>query len=499
MRRPLVYLIGAGPGDPGLITVRGSECLALADVVLYDYLVNPRILSYCRAGAELVCVGRHGRGNRMSQDQINEFMVQRAESGKVVARLKGGDPAVFACGAQECEILQRQRIPFEVVPGITAALAAGSCTGIPLTHSDLSSAVALVTAREKSSKVEMSIDYAGLARFPGTIVMYMGTTSVEHWSQALIDGGKSPTTPVAVVRRCSWPDQYDFRCTLGDVAEHAKTPSRIRPPVVFIIGDVVASGTDMAWFQNRPLFGKMVLVTRPVHQSGELTRLLEEQGAGVLLQPTIEIRQPDRWEEIDQSLDELDNFDWIVFSSANGVDAVVSRMLAINDDLRSLGRVNIAAVGQRTADHLKSYYLSADRVPESYEAEALADTLSAIADGKRFLVVRTNRGRDVLQTQLQAFGAEVETIEAYRSEDVTLPETPISSALVSGQIDWVTVTSSAIGRSLIEMFGEHLHQTKLVSISPITSQALREHGFEPHAEAEEFTMNGVVEAIVRHT
>lgn len=490
-----VYLVGAGPGDPGLLTVRGLECLRRAHVVLHDYLVNPRILSHASPGAECVCLGQHGRSRIWSQHEINQRMIELARDGKTVVRLKGGDPGIFARGVEEISALAAAGIPFEVVPGVTAALAAGCFTGIPLTHREFASAVALVTGQEDSEKQGIPIDYSSLAGFPGTLVIYMGVTTVRQWSSQLIAGGKPGETPVAIVRRCSWPDQRIERCRLADVADRVEGSPRIRPPVIFLIGPIAGLGTTSSWFEQRPLFGQRVLVTRPADQGEYMRALLEDEGAEVFLQPAIEIMPPESWDPVDQALARLTEFDWLVFSSSNGVRFLLDRLLATRHDIRALGAVKLAAIGPGTADALAAYRLRAEVRPDEYRAERLAEALIERAATQRFLLARASRGRDVLPDQLQAAGAHVEQIVVYQSRDVTAPDPEIANKLAAREIDWITVTSSAIARSLAHMFGDRMKSAKLASISPITSATLRQLGFEPAVEATQYTIPGVVAAI----
>lgn len=497
-----VYLVGAGPGDPGLITIRGVECLARADVVLYDYLANARLLEHAPAGAELVCLGRHGHGNSdvariWTQDEINARLVELARAGKTVVRLKGGDPAIFARGADETMELARQGIEFEVVPGITAALAAGSCAGIPITHRELASAVALVTGHEESDKPWSALDYAALARFPGTLVFYMGVTTAPAWTAALLTNGKPAETPCAIVRRCSLPDQQKWLCRLDEVPNLLGPHSKIRPPVIVIVGEVTAVSPTLSWFEQRPLFGQRIVVTRPREQAAALCGPLEELGAEVLVQPAIEIGPPDDWSPVDAALARLADFDWLVFSSSNGVRILIDRLLDSGRDLRALGSVRLAAIGPGTADELARYRLFADLVPaDEFRAESLASALAGGAGGKRFLLARASRGREVLADELAAAGGIVEQVVVYTSRDVPTPDKEIADRLAADKIDWVTVTSSAIAHSLVSLFGESLRKAKLVSISPITTATLTELGHPPAAEAKVYTMQGVAEAIL---
>jgi len=490
-----VDLVGAGPGDPGLITLRGVECLRQADIVFYDYLVNTRILEHAPAEAELVCLGRHGRGRVMTQDEVNERLIAAALAGKTVVRLKGGDPAVFARAADEVEALVSAGVPYVIVPGITAALAAGSYAGVPVTDRRVASALALVTGHEGDAKEHEALDYAALAHFPGTLVFYMGVTSVGAWSEALVAAGKSADTPVAIVRRCTWSDQTTLRATLSTIADTVEQ-HRLRPPAIFIVGEVARRETDVSWFTGRPLFGRRVVVTRPVGQADSLCDALESEGAEVLVQPAIEISPPDDWRAVDATLASLESYDWIVFSSANGVRSLLDRLMATGGDVRRLANVRLAAIGPGTADLLRDYHLVADLVPDVYRAESLAAALTPDAAGRRFLLARASRGREVLFETLQAAGGQVEQIVVYQSRDVKAPRPEVAEALAAGHIDWVTVTSSAIARSLATLFGEELRRTRLASISPVTSATLRELGFEPAVEAEPYNMAGVVQAIV---
>jgi len=433
----------------------------------------------------------------MGQDQINARMVAAAEEGKIVVRLKGGDPDVFGRGTEETTALLAAGIPYETVPGVTAALAAAAYAGIPITHADWSSAVALVTGQERHGKEGRTLDYGALADFPGTLVFYMGVTSAGPWSEALLRRGKSPDTPVAIVRRCSWHDQRTIRCTLGTVAG-VIAQQRLRPPAVIIVGQVVSLAPEVSWFAARPLFGTRVLVTRPRHQSGALADRLSALGAEVLIQPAIEISEPPDWGPADRALENLDGYDWLVFSSANGVSYLLNRLWERHGGLRRLGKIKLAAIGPGTAEELLRFRLRADLVPGVSRAEALAGALAAEAPGRRFLLVRASRGREVLAEQLLAAGAEVEQVVVYRSGDVERPEPGVAAALDAGRIDWITVTSSAIAQSLVRLFGDALRRAKLASISPITSEVLRRAGLEPAVEATSYTMAGVVEAILEN-
>src|SRR3972149_1728137 len=380
-----VYLVGAGPGDPGLITLRGVECLKKADLVFYDYLVNTAILEYAPR-AEKVCYRQRGEGRKVSQDEINARLVEAARQGKTVVRLKGGDPDVFGHSAEETTALTAAGIPYEIVPGVTAALAAAGYVEIPVTHGERASAVALVTGQQRPDKSD-PLDYAVLADFPGTLVFYMGVLSAGRWSKALMERGKSAATPVCIVRRCTWPDQEIVRCTLGTVAQGTEE-RRLRPPAVIVVGEVVNLAPVKAWFAARPLAGQTVLAIRPRLESDALSDQLRELGANVIEHPVIRISDPADWRPVDAALERLDEFDWIVFHSANGVRYFISRLVTIGGDLRRLGMVNLAAIGPATAEELLRHNLRADVVPPEFCAESLAETLAGEASGKKFLLIR---------------------------------------------------------------------------------------------------------------
>ena len=490
----IVYLIGAGPGDPGLLTLRGAQLLARADVVLYDGLSNVDILDHAR-DAHCICVGKHGQTRIWKQDEITAEMLRHARSGATVVRLKGGDPAVFARTAEEVDALRNAGIRFEIVPGITAALAASSYAGIPITHRKFASAVALVTGHEEPDKAESALDWDALARFPGTLVIYMGVTTASTWSQALVAAGKSPDTPVAILRRCSLADQQTVHCRLGDVAEKLTPATKMRPPVIVIIGEVTSLAQSMAWFESRPLFGRGILVTRAGEQAADLANPLRELGATVFEQPAITIDDPDDWAAVDQVIETLDQFDYLVFSSVNGVNFFVRRLLNSEHDIRYLAHIKIAAVGRRTADALAKFHLHADIVPSEFNAVSLAESLAPIAQGKHFAIVRASRGPDTMEMILSKAGGIVSPIVAYSHRDVDQADDAIRDAMLRGKIDWVTVTSNAIARSTVRQFGDSLQHTKIASLSPSVSETVRQLGYDASAEAGEPTMTALVQAI----
>jgi len=462
--------------------------------VFYDYLANPLLLEHTDLEAELICLGRHGAGRVMSQDEINRRVIEAAQAGKSVVRLKGGDPSVFARAGEELASLEAADIPYEVVPGVTAAMAASSYTGVPLTHRDHASCVAFVTGQECRGKDGSALDLANLAKFPGTLVFYMGVTTAPEWASKLIEHGKSLDTPVAIVRHATLPDQKLNTTTLGRLPE-VLAPGKMRPPAIIIVGDAVSAQTETRWFMSRPLFGQTVLVPRPARQAAALREKLGELGASVLLQPAIEIAPVDDWTTVDREIQSLSSFDWLVFASANGVRFFLDRILDSGGDMRALGTCRLAAIGPGTAAALAEYHLRVDLTPDEYRAEALADELVPRVKGKRLLLLRASRGREVLAETLTLAGAEVHQVVVYESRDVAAPQAAVYDAMGRGEVDWVLVTSSAIANSLVNMFGESLKQAKLAAISPITARVLADAGYPAAVVAEEYTMDGLVQAV----
>lgn len=492
----VVYLIGAGPGDPGLLTLRGAELLRAADVVMFDYLVNPITALYAGEQAELICLGRHGRSRLWTQDEINRKLVELAVAGKQVVRLKSGDPTIFARAAEEQAYLAQHKVRFETIPGITAAMAVGSYAGIPLTHRDWASAVAFVTGQESAEKEVSSIDFAALARFPGTLVIYMGVTTVEYWSGQLIRQGMSPQTPVALVRRCSFPDQQCIRCQLGQVVDLLTPYAKFPPPVLVIIGEVARSSQAATWFEQRPLFGQSVMVTRQASHARQLAGQLSQLGAQVVTQPAIEVQAPDDWSAVDTCLYRLPTFGWLIFSSANGVGYFFRRLESLGLDVRAIGHVQLAAVGVATAAALRKLGLQPDLVPTKYNASSLADELLLRWNGEHCLIVRGSRSTEVIQQRLSAAHVPWTSAEVYFSRDVTQLRPEAAEALGAGSVDWTFVTSPAIGRSLVQMWDQQLKRTQLVSISPRTTAALEQLGFSVALESPQATSDAMIRAVV---
>lgn len=494
-----VHLVGAGPGDPGLITVRAVQCLQEADLVLYDYLANATLVEYAPEGAELIRLGRHDRGGRnMTPEEIVEVMVEAALEGKNVVRLKGGDPSIFARGGDEADACREAGIPFEIVPGITSGLATAAYAEIPLTHFEDASAVALVTGHERDDKEERGeshLDYKALAAFPGTLVFYMGVKYAGRWSQSLMEHGKSPDTPVAVVQWCSRARQQTCKCTLGSLAQVIGEKG-LRPPALFVVGKVVDHAPTLSWFQERPLFGSSVLVAGSKRTSSRLRQRLTILGAEVLTQPAIRVAPPPDWAPADSTLDQIAEYDWLVFTSGNGVDGLLNRVFQRGGDMRSLSQVKIAALGKGTAERLTHYHLNADLIPDRVEHTTLATTLVEKAPGGAFLLARASGDRPVLADELEEIGAAVDQIPVYQTVEIEEPNPDVADALKAGEVDWITVTSSPTARSLVKLYGELLQSARIVSISPLTSATLEALGYPAAMEAVPHTMDGMIEGIL---
>lgn len=495
-----VYLVGAGPGDPGLLTLRGRQCLELADVVLYDGLVSPLLLRFTHAACERTSRAAGPQGKRLDQAEINARLIAAAKAGKTVVRLKGGDPFLFGRGSEEAAALAAAGVPFEVVPGVTAAIAAAAYAGLSLTHRELASSVAFVTGHEDPAKSETSLDYEALARFPGTLVFYMGLHRLRAIATALVAAGKKIETPACVISRATTAHQRTIEGTLGDLAERANEAA-LHAPSLIVVGECVQQRKEIAWFEHRPLLGQRIAVTRPIHQAEPVIEQLLLRGAEPVPMPLLEIGPPTDWAPVDRAIAALTEFDWLVFTSANGVDAFFGRLWETGHDLRALSALKIAAIGPATAARLAAFHLRTDVVPEEYRAEGLVAAVQPAVNGKRVLWAGADRGRAVLAEGLATAGASVHKIVVYESRDVaSLTPAPID-LLSRGELDWIPLSSPSMARRLAELLPDaakvHLGKSvRLASISPVTTEAAREAGLPISAEAtEEYTWKGLLAAI----
>ena len=494
-----VYIVGAGPGDPGLISLRAVECLRRADLVLYDGLVNPLLLAHTGAQCERTCRAETSSGRIIKQDEINEHLVAAAREGKTVVRLKGGDPFIFGRGSEEAAFLRKHGIPFEVVPGITAAVAAGEYAGFSLTHREHASHVTFITGHEAPDKPNSGVDYSLLAQLRGSLVFYMGLARLPEIARSLLAHGKAADTPAAVISRASTPLQRTVTAPLSELAEVVQRAG-LHAPSLIVIGECVRQREELAWFEHRPLFGQRIGITRAEGQCEEQIRHTIELGAQPVLMPIISIEPPADWSLADAALARLPEFDWCVFTSANGVEAFFRRLWDIGRDTRHVGHLKFATIGSATAAALARFHVRADVVPDEFRAEGLAAALKPLVAKQRVLWARASRARDVLPQELAAAGATVEQVVVYQNRDVSeLPDDALR-LIESGELNWIGLSSPSIARGLAKLLPEHLkarlgQSTRLASISPVTSQAARDAGLPIAVEATTFTWEGLFAAI----
>jgi uroporphyrinogen III methyltransferase/synthase len=497
----IVYLVGAGPGDAGLITVRGARLLEQADIVVYDFLSNPKLLSYC-PHAEAIYVGKKAAQHSLPQEQINALLVEKALAGKRVVRLKGGDPFVFGRGGEECQALVDAGVPFEIVPGVTAAIAAPAYAGIPVTHRDFNSSFTMVTGHERDDgELANDVRWDVLAKLP-CIAFYMGVKSLTRICAKLIENGMPAETPAAIIQWGTTPGQKTVVSNLAGLPR-AAADAGIGAPALTTIGKVVELRKSLAWVERRPLFGQTIAVTRTRHQASEIAQKLEDLGAAVVEAPTIELQEPADMGPIDAALLSAENYDWVCFTSVNGVTAARKRLGQIGLDARAFGRAKLAAIGDSTRHAIEqNLCLNVDLCPESFVAEALADAFvqrNEVA-GRRFLLLRADIARPLLRDRLKQNGAaEVNDVALYETRRARELPAGLADSIAAGQITWITFSSASTARNLIELVGSDyrdlLAKTKLASIGPITSDALRDAGLTPTVEAKEFNIDGLVAAI----
>ncbi len=497
-----VSLVGAGPGELGLITVAGMEALRRAQVVVFDALANPELLLEVSANAEQVDCGKRATEHTLTQDEINALLVAKAKAGKYVVRLKGGDPYLFGRGAEEAAYCASHGVACRIIPGITSGLAAPAAAGIPVTHRKIASTVTLVTGHEDPTKENTAVDYEGLARLiavGGTVSFYMGAARLGAIFAALMAKGLMPQTPAALVQWGTRPNQKSVKGTLATLEAKVKAAG-LGSPAIIVVGQVCAvEEPGLDWFTRRPLFGKRVLVTRTRAQASELAAQLGELGAQVIEAPTIELVAPDSFKTLDDAL--AQKHDWLLLTSFNAVNVIAARLEALGLDGRALAGTRIACVGEATAQSLKDALgLRADLVPARATAEALAHALADQAAGKTFLLPQADIGRPLLEDHLRAAGARVNRVTVYETRRVEALPDGVFAALRTGAVDWVSFTSSSTARNLVELLGAEsdlLRRCKLASIGPETSKTLRAFGFEPDCEAAQPGVAGLLAAIVQ--
>ncbi len=493
-----VYLVGAGPGDPGLITVRGLEALRRADVVVYDRLVAAELLAEARTDAERIFVGKRRGDQVMPQEQIHALLIELARSGKSVCRLKGGDPFIFGRGGEEAEALADAGVPFEVVPGVTAGLAAPAFAGIPLTHREVASSVAFVTGHDEAGAPDARIDWQRLATATDTIVVYMGVLRLADIARQLIQHGRAPHTPAAVVRWGSTRKQVVLTGTVADLAEQVEAAG-LRPPAIIIIGEVVKLRERMQWFEARPLWGQRIVVTRPRAQAAEFVQKLEALGAHVIEFPVI-VTEPVFDPALPDALAKLDEYDLLIFTSVNGVDHFIARM---EDPARWTSK-RICAVGPMTAERLRALGCANLSVPDDFIAEGVIAGLSRESlAGQRILLPRAAAARDVLPRELTARGAIVDVLPVYRTVGANPDPDALRSDLLADRVAAVTFTSGSAVQHFVRLVGAEILQQcagrfLVATIGPSTSELARELGMTVDLEAVEHTTDGLVAALLAH-
>ena len=499
----IVYLVGSGPGDPGLVTLRAREIIGAAEVIVYDRLIPDGALAWARPDAELIYVGKLPDRHTLKQEEINQLLVQKAAEGKVVCRLKGGDPFVFGRGGEEALALVEAGLPFEVVPGVTAGIGGSAYAGIPVTHRAVATSVAFVTGHEDPTKAESGIHWAGLATGTDTVVFYMGVGNLPLIAGRLIEHGRPADTPAAVIERGTRPEQRVVTAPLSELAARVEEAG-LQAPALILVGEVAGLREELRWFDNRPLFGRRVLVTRTREQASSLSESLRRLGAAPVEVPVIEVQGLDTYGALDEALARVEAFDWLVFTSANGVAAVMSRLRTLGRDVRDLKGPRIAAIGPGTAEPIEQLGMRADLIPERFIAESLAEALEAQGmAGRRVLIARAEEAREVLPERLAEAGAEVTVAPCYRTAPRIGARDEIRALLSDGNVDVVTFASSSAVEAFAACVGdedvaETLAGVTIACIGPVTAQTAVAHGLSIDVMPEEHTIQGLVDELVRH-
>ena len=495
-----VYIIGAGPGDPGLITLKGLRCLQEADVLIYDHLVSEEILSHARGTVRLIYAGKQGGDHTLSQDEINERLVEEAKQGKVVARLKGGDPFIFGRGGEEAEVLAKAGIPFEVIPGVTSAIAVPTYAGIPLTHRGFTSTVTFVTGHEDPTKEKSDINWEALAGI-GTLVFLMGVKNLPKIVSSLIHHGKEPETPAALIRWGTTADQETLTGTLENIIRLSEEKG-FAPPSIFVVGQVVGLRNLLNWFEKKPLFGKGIVITRPEAQAGEMIDLLRQQGARVICFPTIKVVPPESWQALDKTLEHLETYRWIIFTSANGVHFFFKRLKESGRDIRDLKGIRICTIGPATASTIVNLGIRVDLVPDSFISEGIVRVFEKQdVKGLKILLPRAETARDIIPEGLSALGATVDVVTVYRTVSSGRSRAELEPLMTAGKIDVITFTSPSTVTNFINIMGKTFSlpaQVKIACIGPVTAAAIRKAGWPIDILQEQFTIPGLVEAMMEY-
>ena len=501
MNKGLVYLVGAGPGDPKLITIKGLEAIQKAQVIIYDRLAGRRHLAFAHPDAELIYAGKSPDRHTLKQEEINRLLVEKALEGKIVTRLKGGDPFVFGRGGEEAEALVEAGVPFEIVPGVTSAVAVPAYAGIPVTHRDCTSTLAIITGNEDPAKDDSSIAWDKLATSAGTLVFLMGMANLPKITGRLLEYGKPAPTPVALIRWGTTPEQQTLVGTLGDISVKA-LETGFKSPAVIVVGEVVAMREKLNWFENKPFFGKRVLVTRAREQASRLSEAVYTLGGEPVEYPTIRVAEPDDYAKMDMAIQEIESFDWIIFTSVNGVASFFRRLRHHRQDVRRLHRARLCAIGPKTCEALENYGLLVETVPGEYRAEEIVrELLGKVAAGDRVLLPRAAIARRVLPEALTAMGAVVTEVPAYRTTTGSGDSTLLTSMLQRKEIQVITFTSSSTVQNFVKMLdvanlSALLEGITVACIGPVTADTARALGVKVDVVAGVYTIEGLVKAIL---
>jgi uroporphyrinogen III methyltransferase/synthase len=504
VKKGKVYLVGAGPGDPGLLTLRGKEVLERAEVVVFDYLANEELLKFAPPGAERIYVGKKGGDHTLGQEAINALLVEKGRE-NIVVRLKGGDPFVFGRGGEEAQALVQNGIAFEAVPGISAAVAVPAYAGIPLSHRDFTATIAFVTGHERADKDGhgSKIAWDRISTGAGTLVFFMGVKNLPEICRNLVENGRSAQTPAALIRWGTTPMQQTITGTLSDIVDKAAAAG-LKPPAMIVVGEVVKCREDLNWFESRPLFGRSILITRAREQASDFKALLEDLGARCIEFPTIGICAPESWEPLDSAILNLAHYDWLIFTSVNGVRYFMERLRSAGRDARDLKGIRIAAIGPKTAETLESVLLRPDLVPSEYRAEGLLDALGELGvRGKRFLMARAAVAREILPEKLREAGAVVDVVPAYRTVLPQHDADKIGTLLRNGEIDCLTFTSSSTVSNFFALIPREdlmccADRTAVACIGPITAETASKFGLQTSIMPSEYTIRGLVDSIVSY-
>lgn len=495
-----VYLIGAGPGDPGLITVKGLDCVKKADVIIYDYLANERLLDQRRPDAELIYVGKQGGRHTLPQEEINSLIVKKALEGKVVARLKGGDPFIFGRGGEEAEELVDRNIDFEVVPGVTAATSVPTYAGIPLTHREHTASVAFVTGHEDPLKPESKIHWDKLATGVGTLVFFMGMKNIQSIVDNLVSHGRSADTPVAVIQWGTRTDQRVVTGILSDIVPKVKE-AKLGAPAIIVVGEVVRLRKKLNWYESKPFFGKRIVVTRSREQASVFTEMLIDRGATTIEFPTIDVVPPASWDELDNAIRTIESCNWVIFTSANAIKYFMERLRSLGNDIRILKGVKLCTVGPKTAEALEAYGLRPDMVPSEFKAEGVLDAFAGRnIKGLRFLIPRARKARELIPDKLKELGALVTVATAYENVKPTADVDRVKKLFLEKKISAVTFTSSSTVHNFIEILGQKEYKSILAGvvvacIGPVTAKTAEEYGMKVDVMPKDYTIPALVDSM----